>query len=183
MLDSSTRMRLLLVPCREDDDEGLPEAGARTLDMNVGGELSAPRMVLYRFYPIHTEGDCSGDIPEVAAVCQHDGGSGLDLLSDLEEGCEASPGRPEAKEVEVERANASRPKQKLNVSLLSVGSAGHASGSCRPCAHFSRSGCHKGYDCEFCHSCTYEAFLEYKSRRKLRKRQFVKGRSSEDRKL
>eukprot|EP00403_Amphidinium_massartii_P032099 CAMPEP_0178438082 /NCGR_PEP_ID=MMETSP0689_2-20121128/35373_1 /TAXON_ID=160604 /ORGANISM="Amphidinium massartii, Strain CS-259" /LENGTH=227 /DNA_ID=CAMNT_0020060401 /DNA_START=78 /DNA_END=761 /DNA_ORIENTATION=+ len=37
--------------------------------------------------------------------------------------------------------------------LPSVGSAGHAAGTCKPCAFFHTKGCRHGTQCEFCHLC------------------------------
>jgi hypothetical protein len=37
-----------------------------------------------------------------------------------------------------------------------VGSALHASGSCKPCAFFHTKGCANGADCQFCHLCEKE---------------------------
>jgi len=38
--------------------------------------------------------------------------------------------------------------------LPSIGSIGHASGSCRSCVFFHKSrGCHQGYNCDHCHAC------------------------------
>jgi len=38
--------------------------------------------------------------------------------------------------------------------LPSLGSIGHASGSCRSCVFFHKSrGCHQGYNCDHCHAC------------------------------
>eukprot|EP00933_Yihiella_yeosuensis_P040316 TRINITY_DN34596_c0_g1_i1.p1 TRINITY_DN34596_c0_g1~~TRINITY_DN34596_c0_g1_i1.p1 ORF type:complete len:302 (+),score=53.94 TRINITY_DN34596_c0_g1_i1:139-1044(+) len=37
--------------------------------------------------------------------------------------------------------------------LPSVGSAGHADGSCKPCAFLHSKGCSSGRSCEFCHLC------------------------------
>lgn len=37
--------------------------------------------------------------------------------------------------------------------LPSVGSAGHASGDCKPCAFAYTKGCRTGEDCKFCHLC------------------------------
>ena len=48
--------------------------------------------------------------------------------------------------------------------LASMGSEGHRSGTCRPCAHvWKPSGCSKGRDCEYCHECGREEFLKRKS--------------------
>lgn len=46
----------------------------------------------------------------------------------------------------------------------SVGSASHAAGTCKACAHnWKPGGCCKGYDCSFCHMCSEE---DFKRRRK-----------------
>jgi len=37
--------------------------------------------------------------------------------------------------------------------LPTVGSAGHFSGTCRPCAFVHKRGCDNGVACEFCHLC------------------------------
>lgn len=37
--------------------------------------------------------------------------------------------------------------------LPSVGSAGHAAGTCRPCAFVQKGGCENGAGCRFCHLC------------------------------
>uniref|UniRef100_A0A7S4R696 C3H1-type domain-containing protein n=1 Tax=Alexandrium monilatum TaxID=311494 RepID=A0A7S4R696_9DINO len=40
-----------------------------------------------------------------------------------------------------------------NAEMPSVGSAGHAQGSCKPCAFFHTVGCTSGLACQFCHLC------------------------------
>lgn len=47
--------------------------------------------------------------------------------------------------------------------LPSVGSAGHNSGDCKPCAFFHTAGCSNGVSCQFCHTCDAN---EKKRRRK-----------------
>lgn len=43
--------------------------------------------------------------------------------------------------------------------LPSVGSTGHAEGTCRPCAHsWKPGGCSKGFSCTFCHLCREDDF-------------------------
>eukprot|EP00929_Paragymnodinium_shiwhaense_P102783 TRINITY_DN66017_c0_g1_i1.p1 TRINITY_DN66017_c0_g1~~TRINITY_DN66017_c0_g1_i1.p1 ORF type:complete len:312 (+),score=32.86 TRINITY_DN66017_c0_g1_i1:137-1072(+) len=55
--------------------------------------------------------------------------------------------------------------------VVSLGSAGHASGECRPCAHFWRpEGCNRGDLCERCHLCPPTAFREYRQALKADKR-------------
>eukprot|EP00928_Gymnodinium_smaydae_P055213 TRINITY_DN38807_c0_g1_i1.p1 TRINITY_DN38807_c0_g1~~TRINITY_DN38807_c0_g1_i1.p1 ORF type:complete len:317 (+),score=57.72 TRINITY_DN38807_c0_g1_i1:121-1071(+) len=52
------------------------------------------------------------------------------------------------------------------VLLPSVGSAGHSTSTCRPCAHsWKPGGCSKGRACEFCHMCGEG---EFRQKRKLR---------------
>mmetsp|Transcript_20075 Transcript_20075/g.44996 ORF Transcript_20075/g.44996 Transcript_20075/m.44996 type:complete len:236 (+) Transcript_20075:112-819(+) len=52
---------------------------------------------------------------------------------------------------------------------LSIGSAAHASGTCKPCAwNWKPSGCEGGRNCEFCHICGQD---ELKIRRKRRVRE------------
>jgi len=51
--------------------------------------------------------------------------------------------------------------------LPSIGSVGHSTGECRPCAHSWREGgCSKGWSCAFCHLCG-EDELKQKKRDKL----------------
>jgi len=47
--------------------------------------------------------------------------------------------------------------------LPSIGSAGHATGRCKPCAFFHAAGCENGPSCAFCHLCESD---ERKRRRK-----------------
>mmetsp|Transcript_4059 Transcript_4059/g.11022 ORF Transcript_4059/g.11022 Transcript_4059/m.11022 type:complete len:396 (-) Transcript_4059:151-1338(-) len=43
--------------------------------------------------------------------------------------------------------------------LASMGSLGHAEGTCRPCAHsWKPGGCVKGFSCTFCHLCSEDDF-------------------------
>eukprot|EP00929_Paragymnodinium_shiwhaense_P044383 TRINITY_DN22780_c0_g1_i1.p1 TRINITY_DN22780_c0_g1~~TRINITY_DN22780_c0_g1_i1.p1 ORF type:complete len:131 (+),score=8.17 TRINITY_DN22780_c0_g1_i1:335-727(+) len=56
-------------------------------------------------------------------------------------------------------------------SFGSHGSAGHATGECRPCAHYWRqAGCNRGDMCERCHLCPQGAFLAYRQGLKAGKR-------------
>jgi len=49
--------------------------------------------------------------------------------------------------------------QAVVAGLPSIGSVGHADGTCRPCAHaWKLAGCSKGRSCEFCHACGQEDF-------------------------
>jgi len=52
----------------------------------------------------------------------------------------------------------------------SVGSAGHSTGTCKPCAHsWKPGGCSKGSSCTFCHACTKADFLRAKRAKKVLK--------------
>lgn len=42
---------------------------------------------------------------------------------------------------------------RLNLELLTFGSEGHDSGTCKPCAFFHSKGCDNGSECAFCHVC------------------------------
>eukprot|EP00928_Gymnodinium_smaydae_P003721 TRINITY_DN11315_c0_g2_i3.p1 TRINITY_DN11315_c0_g2~~TRINITY_DN11315_c0_g2_i3.p1 ORF type:complete len:189 (+),score=31.85 TRINITY_DN11315_c0_g2_i3:207-773(+) len=158
-------------PQHAQDNYGDSAGDAQGLDLCTPTEIEKPHLVLYEIRRPEVEIDWSGDEPDVHAVCHHDGGSGLDLLSDFEFSDDASEEEvPDTMSVESDKSTASLP---------SVGSDGHASGLCRPCAHFSRKGCFKGNACEFCHICTYESFLSYKSMRKARKQQTAKYKESQ----
>jgi len=60
---------------------------------------------------------------------------------------------------ERERVSAKAPSRTHNVGPaddpqnISIGSAGHYEGMCRPCAWFIKAGCFKGKDCGYCHLC------------------------------
>lgn len=59
--------------------------------------------------------------------------------------------------------------------LPSVGSVGHANGTCKPCAHnWKDAGCSKGANCSFCHLCEAEDF----HRRRKEKTQRLKAERS-----
>jgi len=61
------------------------------------------------------------------------------------------------------------------VLIPSVGSVGHAAGTCKPCAHnWKDAGCSKGSDCTFCHLCEAEDF----HRRRKEKTQRLKAERS-----
>jgi len=63
--------------------------------------------------------------------------------------------------------------------LPSVGSAGHSSGDCKPCAFFHTAGCSNGVSCQFCHTCDAN---EKKRRRKekiQRERMACKAKQAE----
>jgi hypothetical protein len=56
----------------------------------------------------------------------------------------------------------------VNKMIYSKGSVLHESGQCNPCGFFFKpSGCLLGADCEFCHLCTKQMFLQRKKARKL----------------
>lgn len=62
----------------------------------------------------------------------------------------------------------------------SAGSALHAEGNCRPCAHsWKPGGCSKGAGCIFCHLCTEEDFKS-KRRAKLARLKADKARQKQD---
>lgn len=55
-----------------------------------------------------------------------------------------------------------------DVALPSVGSLYHDIGICEPCVFLHKKrGCHVGKECDFCHSCTREMFLQRKADRRL----------------
>jgi len=56
--------------------------------------------------------------------------------------------------------------------LLSLGSAGHAVGRCKPCAFFHSSGCDNGRSCRFCHACGADE-LKNRRKEKLQAKRFV----------
>mmetsp|Transcript_31384 Transcript_31384/g.57618 ORF Transcript_31384/g.57618 Transcript_31384/m.57618 type:complete len:553 (+) Transcript_31384:54-1712(+) len=61
------------------------------------------------------------------------------------------------------------PQAEMNEGLLSVGSALHASGNCRPCAWFwKEGGCRNGKDCGHCHLCP-SGENKARKKRKVRK--------------
>ena len=55
--------------------------------------------------------------------------------------------------------------------LPSLGSAGHAFGSCKPCGFFYAKGCLNGVSCSFCHLCDRGE----KKRRQKHKKASLKG--------
>eukprot|EP00928_Gymnodinium_smaydae_P081533 TRINITY_DN65038_c0_g1_i1.p1 TRINITY_DN65038_c0_g1~~TRINITY_DN65038_c0_g1_i1.p1 ORF type:complete len:192 (+),score=23.03 TRINITY_DN65038_c0_g1_i1:58-633(+) len=76
--------------------------------------------------------------PLACPQCPHDGGLAFDLALELERQAE------EQAAVDGETW----------LFAPSIGSVGHATGSCRPCAHHWKvSGCSKGNTCSFCHVC------------------------------
>jgi len=61
---------------------------------------------------------------------------------------------------------------------VSMGSVGHVSGTCKPCAWFWKPGsCSKGYMCEYCHSCKQGVFEVKTQQRKSKKRSRPKASS------
>jgi len=63
-----------------------------------------------------------------------------------------TPASPEPAYVSEHSNVSSDPKFKLN-EVPSVGSVGHDTGDCRPCAFFLTKGCENGTKCTFCHLC------------------------------
>eukprot|EP00435_Cladocopium_sp_Y103_P059732 s1043_g21.t1 len=63
------------------------------------------------------------------------------------------------------------PKPHGTKELPSVGSAGHALGTCRPCAFLYAKGCFNGAACSFCHLCDRGE----KKRRQKQKKAWFKG--------
>mmetsp|Transcript_77152 Transcript_77152/g.216584 ORF Transcript_77152/g.216584 Transcript_77152/m.216584 type:complete len:353 (-) Transcript_77152:81-1139(-) len=59
--------------------------------------------------------------------------------------------------------------------LPSIGSAGHGSGLCKPCAFFHSKGCAVGPACKFCHACEPD---ERKRRRKEKVDQILQARTT-----
>lgn len=86
----------------------------------------------------------------------------LELLAPAAEE-RAPPSAPPT--MEAERACASPSAPAAADELPSIGSAGHAEGTCRPCAFLHSKGCEKGKACTFCHLCDAE---EKKKRRKAK---------------
>lgn len=67
----------------------------------------------------------------------------------------------------------SEPNTQTTGRLPSAGSANHALGLCRPCAHSWKPGsCSKGADCAFCHLCGQAEFVMYRKQRKSAKDQW-----------
>jgi len=65
--------------------------------------------------------------------------------------------------------------------LPSQGSAGHAQGSCRPCAHnWKPAGCNKGVACSFCHICTKHDFQRRRYNNRRSRAQFQAEQGSPD---
>lgn len=66
-------------------------------------------------------------------------------------------------------------------SLHSVGSAGHAAGTCRPCAwmHKSAEGCRNGADCEYCHLCP-PGEVKKRKQEKMQRRYLESRRAREE---
>jgi len=66
----------------------------------------------------------------------------------------------------------------LPTSLPSQGSAGHARGSCRPCAFFHTPGCANGVSCPFCHLCDAGERKRRKKEQQQCKKTAIKFRAS-----
>lgn len=64
-----------------------------------------------------------------------------------EEKVASKPSQEAAIEAEVSASASPAP------GIPSVGSAGHSSGECKPCAFLHTKGCENGYACQFCHLC------------------------------
>lgn len=57
------------------------------------------------------------------------------------------------------------------IGIISVGSAGHSTGACRPCAHvWKAAGCSKGEACPYCHICGEPEFRAYQAMKKIAKK-------------
>lgn len=63
--------------------------------------------------------------------------------------------------------------------IPTIGSAGHASGTCRPCAFVHTKGCVNGAQCSFCHLCTSEdkRRLKRDQRKQRRETDGLKGKA------
>eukprot|EP00929_Paragymnodinium_shiwhaense_P071943 TRINITY_DN36535_c0_g1_i1.p1 TRINITY_DN36535_c0_g1~~TRINITY_DN36535_c0_g1_i1.p1 ORF type:complete len:517 (+),score=64.66 TRINITY_DN36535_c0_g1_i1:202-1752(+) len=69
------------------------------------------------------------------------------------------------------------PERHSSERLPSLGSVGHASGECRPCAHIWRpQGCNRGEFCKRCHLCDEAAFRSYRHIIKEGKQHARRGR-------
>jgi hypothetical protein len=63
----------------------------------------------------------------------------------------------------------------------SMGAAGHAAGSCKPCGWNNKpGGCAKGADCEFCHMCDDGALKRKKKARLQRIKQSKQAKAAQD---
>jgi len=67
-----------------------------------------------------------------------------------------------------------------STSLPSVGSAGHASGHCKPCAFLHTKGCANGLNCSFCHLCAPDErkFRQREKKAMAQRRAIVKARAA-----
>eukprot|EP00929_Paragymnodinium_shiwhaense_P092734 TRINITY_DN52727_c0_g1_i1.p1 TRINITY_DN52727_c0_g1~~TRINITY_DN52727_c0_g1_i1.p1 ORF type:complete len:396 (+),score=89.51 TRINITY_DN52727_c0_g1_i1:105-1292(+) len=97
---------------------------------------------------------------------------GLDLIHDKAEASAAElwlgMGDQQAEEVEEQDEVPSRPF----VPQANAGSANHAAGTCRPCAHYWRdAGCYKDLECRYCHLCGQPQFKKYQLCKKAAKKQ------------
>lgn len=55
---------------------------------------------------------------------------------------------------------------------MSIGSAGHSLGTCKPCVFFHTKGCENGSDCTFCHLCPEDE----RKRRKAERKQCIRSK-------
>jgi len=62
--------------------------------------------------------------------------------------------------------------------MPSLGSSGHAQGSCKPCAFLHSKGCHNGVACSFCHLCEAGEVRRRKKDKIQRQRMTKKQHSS-----
>merc|ERR1712187_598079 len=81
---------------------------------------------------------------------------------------ETPPASPEPVYVPEHSNVSSDPKFNLT-EVPSIGSLGHDTGDCKPCAFFLTKGCENGTNCKFCHLCDAG---EKKRRFKAKKAQF-----------
>eukprot|EP00928_Gymnodinium_smaydae_P023828 TRINITY_DN19503_c0_g1_i1.p1 TRINITY_DN19503_c0_g1~~TRINITY_DN19503_c0_g1_i1.p1 ORF type:complete len:204 (-),score=15.32 TRINITY_DN19503_c0_g1_i1:841-1452(-) len=103
--------------------------------------------------------------PDVPDECYQNQALGNGLLSDpadLRDGLIAS-------------VHQETPGEALGTVHLSVGSAGHATTGCKPCAHYWKGGCYKESACEFCHLCTQDDFLRFKHTKRSWLKRSVRG--------
>eukprot|EP00928_Gymnodinium_smaydae_P085538 TRINITY_DN69020_c0_g1_i1.p1 TRINITY_DN69020_c0_g1~~TRINITY_DN69020_c0_g1_i1.p1 ORF type:complete len:206 (+),score=29.69 TRINITY_DN69020_c0_g1_i1:40-618(+) len=160
------RTPLTLSPLLGFIDEEEPQQASAAVDsqvLNIRADVATevPMLILQEIPWKQVEDECASDDLSANAECHHSGGSGTDLLVDLEG---ARDGRSDS------GPSAESSNEQPQTPLPSVGSDGHALGTCRPCAHHSRKGCFKGEACTFCHLCTFDDILRYKERKKANKR-------------
>lgn len=61
--------------------------------------------------------------------------------------------------------------------LPSIGSIGHESGRCKPCAFLHTKGCENGLACQFCHLCPAEAKKERRQEKLQQRREAQRARN------